>query len=262
MFRKVRRSKRRLFRRRGSSIRRYKKPSSRRFKRRSSRSSRLTRVVSRSFPPNNPFGDVQVQKVRISGSYVTVVPVGSSSASIPAFQINGFKSMCSALASTFPNAAFLGQQFQSYRIYGVKFQLKYFSTTPQTSSQPMMMYIDACSVSTQFVAPTVHSIPEQRFAKWKLMPVTLGGSSIPTLTAYYRVKTFIPDSQITEAAFTGQTNLSSSPLTWTNPTAATPWVTFGVCAATGANMTSVQNFSILCVATVYCKFFERDPSAN
>lgn len=167
-----------------------------------------------------------------------------------------------------PNLSTLAQQYLKYRIKGISLKLTYW----QESGSPVCLFTNAQSSGRAlqptdlgpqpgFPAPTIATLPEQRWAKYRTCAMTAAGAKPTTLKAYYSVnKVQGPDMIVkNDNNYTG--NLSAATPYWSSTgdypdqPDFTPWLQFGLMTLSGQQATSPVIGVLKVQATVYAEFF-------
>lgn len=243
----------------------------------------MQRIKTVRWPARNIGGDRAFTKLRYTIGNDFGIPSGSFSnfqnlaMNVGAYNTGGGSTLqgCSingVLGST-PGLSTMGLLYQKYRIRGIKLKMTYW----QIAGAPVILYTNAQSdIETLgpskagpvpgFITPTITTIPEQRWCKYRVCSQTQNGGKPTSLTSYYSVnKVFGPDDIVkNDEDYTGETQVATP--YWNNQVPAgsnsyqpsrTPWIQFGLTTLNGAVTTaSTAVTGVLKVeATVYTEFF-------
>lgn len=190
---------------------------------------------------------------------------------------NLFPTTLHAIMGDTPNLSTMGQLYQFYRIRGVKLRLTYW----QISGAPCFLFAQAVPDQGQvsgsdsapnpdFINPSIVTLPEQRWGKYRVCQATAAGGRASSLSVYYSVnKVQGPDTVVrNDADYIGQ--MSPTTPYWDQGTAAfarptrSPWMQWGLSTLSG-NPTTAQDVTtgVLKVEqTVYCEFFGKRPQTQ
>lgn len=194
---------------------------------------------------------------------------------------NLFPHTISSVLGQTPYLSVLAQQFQYYRIRGIKMKLTYW----QSTGDPVFLYANAQSDSAvgqqvpqdasgptpAFPAVSINIVPEQRWAKYRTCQMTSAGGKPTSLSVYYSVnKVQGPDRIIkNDQAYTGDMQ-TVSPYwgdsvsladTQTMPVAG-PWLQYGISTLSGAASAAGVTGVLKTQATVYAEFWGKRVSTQ
>lgn len=242
----------------------------------------MQRIKTVRWPTRNIGGDRAFTKLRYvkgqnfyipAGAYADTqnlcFNVGASGGSLP--------TITSVFGST-PGLSILGAQYLHYRIKGIALKITYWATATAT---PIMLFTNAQSntglngesqqvPSPDFIAPNVSTMPEQRWARYKVCGATNNGARPTTLKTYYSVnKVFGPDAVVkNDEEFTGQM-LATTPYFSTNGDESArpqrgPWLQYGLTTLSGQANTVANGIqgTMKIEATVYAEFFGKRPQTQ
>jgi len=119
--------------------------------------------------------------------------------------------------TTFPGASLMGQTFGNYRIRGIKFNI---TCWPVNEDFPVCVYTNAgTDASSLIINPTIDKLPEQRWARWKVISAAGAGAKPTRLSVYYSVnRVYGPDAVVKNSAnFIGSTGGNAALSSWTTP---------------------------------------------
>lgn len=180
-------------------------------------------------------------------------------------------SLTGVMGST-PNLSTMGSLYLNYRIRGIKLRLTYW----QTGGAPVILFANAAADSElidagtggptpAFIAPTISTLPEQRWSKYRVCQATAAGGRATSLSVYYSVNRVQgPDSIVkNDADFKGGMSPGTPYFNTERPTRG-PWMQFGISTLAGTTVSAeTQVTGVLKVEqTVYCEFFGRNPQTQ
>lgn len=217
------------------------------------------------YPKRNIFGDRARIKFYITWGVTYTMASGSSEINAFTHRANDMSAWV-GLAGRTPGMNALTSQFERYRIKGYKLTAKCWaggSSGPTTvanatSNPPICVYFMAGQDSGVFPAASVSVIPEQRWAKYRVIGSQNAGAKPTKLSAYYSInKTFGPDNIVkNDADFTGTIDLQGATPVW-NPPNAGPAIRCGFFTMGGTNVTAAANITVLHTLTLYTEYFQR-----
>jgi len=162
-----------------------------------------------------------------------------------------------------PNLQTMAALYTRYRIRGIKLRLTYW----QQTGAPVFLFTNAqtnldtfsqddTAPAPAFVSPTISTLPEQRWAKYRVCQMTATGGRATSLSAYYSVnKVYGPDNTVrNDHDFSGGMRIDTP--YWGSPVVTRgPWCQWGIANLSGANGASTGVLKV--EATVYCEFFAK-----
>lgn len=161
-----------------------------------------------------------------------------------------------------PNLQTMAALYTQYRIRGIKLRLTYW----QQTGVPVFLFTNAqtdidtianadTGPTPDFVSPQISTLPEQRWAKYRVCQMTATGGRATSLSAYYSVnKVYGPDNIVrNDLDFIGAMRIDTP--YWSNSGSPNrgAWCQWGIANLSGANGASTGVLKV--EATVYCEFF-------
>lgn len=216
----------------------------------------MQKIKTIRWPMRNPMGDRLFYKV--FASYGSQIPINKDASpsgfwAVPSFKFNSMSDLATMFGSA-PGLAMLGSNFNNYRIRGIALYITAWGPT-QLNDLPLYVFAQASSDNT-FITPTVNNLPEQRWAKYKLITASNAGARPTVLKVYFSVNKVTGPDQIVknDVQFTGNTAFNPSPTSWVAP-ASGPYLRFGVFSMTQTNPAATFNVPILVRMKVYTQFW-------
>lgn len=178
-----------------------------------------------------------------------------------------------------PGLSLLAQQYNFYRIRGIKVTATAYYI-PTATSPPLVLYFNAATSSfntdnagpnPNFPASSISVLPEQRWAKHRIISNQGNGAAPTSLSVYYSVnKVFGPDAIVkNDADFTGEfqgsypwwstssqyiASPAGRPISGSAPMYG-PYMQMGVFTMNNVNVAGDTNVSVRLKATVYTECF-------
>jgi hypothetical protein len=217
----------------------------------------MQRIKTTRWPTRNPYGDRLFYKPRfVYGTTFTI----ASGTSFVNTNLN-FNSMAAiaALAGDAPSLTELGLAYQKYRIRGLKIKMTFW---PDSTAPPLVGYTNAAGLSAQLIAsPSISTLPEARWSKYKVMSNPGAGAKPTVLISYYSVnKVYGPDEVVgNDIGFIAAT--ASSPAAWVAPLVTVP-CQFGAFTMSGLNATADINVVVKMEITPYLQMFNKTTDLN
>lgn len=209
----------------------------------------MQRIQKRRFPARNPFGDkVQVKfKFTVGGQFV-----GNNQ---PFIQVNGAFNDLNQAATAFgtcPGFDVYPTLFQNYRVTGVKIKLTPFVNAGGLGVVGYVMGVDGILSN-----PSMSTLPEQRWAKYKVLTQYAQGGSNKSISNYLStMKIAGADRTVAnDIDYTGTTN-TSAPFYNTVPEQL--GFQFGILFVNGTNFTIATPYAdYMLEFTYYTTFWGR-----
>lgn len=178
-----------------------------------------------------------------------------------------------------PGLSLLAQQYLNYRIRGIKVTATAYYV-PTATSPPLVLFFNATSSSfnnnnsvpnPDFPTPSIDVLPEQRWAKSRIIANQGNGAKPTSLSVFYSVnKVYGPDAIVrNDQDFIGElqggtpywsrsnqfeTGSPSKPITHSAPYLS-PYMQMGVFTLDNSPVSAVTRLSVRLQATVYAEFF-------
>lgn len=215
----------------------------------------MQRIKTTKWPSRNPYGDRLFYKPRFVFGTTLTIPTGA-----PYIQtLFSFNDMAAigGLAGSAPGLSDLATAFTRYRVRGCKIKFTYWPD-PLQNGVPVVGYFNAAqSVGQILVTPNVSLLPEQRWAKYRVLNQPGTGAKPTSLSVYYSAnKVYGPDAVVkNDVSFTGGVG-TGLPTTWSSPATAVPCA-FGLCTMSGLNPTAAVSVVCKVEITPYLELFSK-----
>lgn len=213
----------------------------------------IQRIVRKTWPSRNPFGDTMSYKLRQVQGETMGIPIGSQAFAIATLQMNSLPGFIGKYGNS-PGILALCSAFQIYQITGVKIRLTFWPLAPNAT--PLVGFFQA-SGDNVFTSPSIGGTCEERWSKYKVLSFPGQGCRPTSLSMYYNVNKVYGPNPVTK----GDGNFQSNTLPST-PFGAVPLqgpsFRYGIFTLAGVNIAGVQaDVHVKAEVTLYIKFYQK-----
>lgn len=221
----------------------------------------MSKIKTTKWPTRNPYGDNLMYKARTVTGTAWTLATGNAQVIAVSGKLNSLRDTWDRFGAT-PGFTALTEEFHNYRVSGVRYKITIWpiknDEAVSEDDYPCCIYIQISPDNT-FVTPNVSNLPEQRWARYRVITAANRGAKPTTLKAYFSTnKCYGPDMVVkNDFDFIGSTDPSQTTYQKFTTPAKGPDFQMGVFTLAGTAPTVDLVFHVKIEVTTYTKFFSK-----